>query len=87
MDRLRERNNYRSTIVSFEAAIRTLELQLDSLKDSINRGIRTLEQRRQNFIIQTRAYEIARQRVISTDLEADNGIVHLINGVLLPPSE
>ena len=68
IDRLRERNNYRATLVTFESELRNLTLTLDTLNDSIQRGLRTLEQRRQNYQIQTNALEVADRRVDSTTL-------------------
>jgi outer membrane protein TolC len=68
IDRLRERNNYRATLVSFESELRNLTLTLDTLKDNIERGLRTLEQRRQNYDIQKNALELANRRVTSTTL-------------------
>jgi outer membrane protein TolC len=68
IDRLSERNSYRATLVSFESALRNFTLTLDNLKDSIERGLRTLEQRRQNYYIQKNALELANRRVTSTTL-------------------
>lgn len=65
IDRLRERNNYRATLISFEAELRSLALTLDTLKDSIDRGLRTLEQRRQTFEIQQGALQVANRRVVA----------------------
>jgi len=77
IDRLRERNTYRAALVNFEADIRTLALDLDTLKDQIERGVRTLEQRRQNYLIQKNALELANRRVDSSQLllEAGRGTV------------
>ncbi len=77
IDRLRERNTYRAALVNFEADIRNLALELDSLKDRIDRGVRTLEQRRQNYLIQKIALELADRRVESSQLllEAGRGTV------------
>jgi outer membrane protein TolC len=77
IDRLRERNSYRAALVNFEADIRNLALDLDSLKDQIERGARTLEQRRQNYLIQQNALELANRRVESSLLllEAGRGTV------------
>src|SRR5690606_15021144 len=63
--------------VNFEADIRNLALDLDSLKDQIERGVRTLEQRRQNYLIQQNALELANRRVESSLLllEAGRGTV------------
>lgn len=68
VNRFRERNNYRATLITFEAELRDLTLTLDSLRDSILRGLRTLAQRRQNYEIQRNALELANRRVLSTEL-------------------
>jgi outer membrane protein TolC len=68
IDRLLERNNYRATLVNFETAIRDFTLALDNLKDSIDRGLRTLDQRRQNYEIQQNALTLANRRVDSITL-------------------
>ncbi|HWQ92129.1 MAG TPA: TolC family protein, partial [Clostridia bacterium] len=73
LDRLNERNIYRATLVSFESELRNLTLTLDELRDSIDRGIRTLEQRRQNYEIQKNALTLANRRVISTTLLLEAG--------------
>jgi outer membrane protein TolC len=66
LDRLRERNTYRATLVSFESELRDLTLTLDNLMDNIERGLRTLDQRRQNYEIQRNALELANRRVDNT---------------------
>lgn len=73
LDRLRERNNYRATLISFESQLRSLNLALDQLKDRIDRGMRTLEQRRQNYIIQLNALELANSRVYGNTLLLEAG--------------
>ena len=73
IDRLRERNSYRATLVNFEAQLRSLTLTLDNLKESIERGLRTLEQRRQNYEIQKNALQLANRRVQSTTLLLEAG--------------
>lgn len=77
LDRLRERNAYRASLISFESAIRDLTLTLDSLKDNIDGGLRTLEQRRQNFEIQKGALVIADRRVESTTLRIQAGLAEV----------
>jgi len=72
-DRLSERNSYRATLVSFEAELRNLTLTLDNLKDGIQSGLRTLDQRRQNYEIQKNALELANRRVLSTTLLLEAG--------------
>ncbi|MDA1276205.1 MAG: TolC family protein [Verrucomicrobia bacterium] len=63
IDRLRERNNYRAALVSFESEIRSLSLQLDQKKDQIGRGLRDLERLRRSYDIQKSSVEIAKRRV------------------------
>lgn len=63
LDRLRQRNNYRATLVSFESQLRSLGLSLDTLKDDIDSSLRNLEQRRQNYLIQKNALQVADRRV------------------------
>ncbi len=73
IDRLRQRNNYRATLVSFEAEIRALTLTLDNLKDDIRGGLRTLNLRRENFTIQRNALELANRRVASASMLLEAG--------------
>jgi outer membrane protein TolC len=73
IDRLPERNKYREELVNFESALRAFTLTLDQLKDNIDRGLRTLEQRRQNHEIQKNALELANRRVESTTLLLEAG--------------
>jgi outer membrane protein TolC len=73
IDRLRQRNNYRATLVQFEAQIRALTLTLDELKDDIQGGIRSLNLRQQNFEIQKNALELANRRVASSTMLLEAG--------------
>lgn len=77
LDRLSERNNYRAALVSFESELRNLTLAFDTLNDSIQRGLRTLEQRRQNYIIQNNALALANRRVASTQMRLEAGIAEV----------
>jgi outer membrane protein TolC len=62
-DRHSERNEYRRRLVAFEQRLRDLSLTLDQLKDSIERGLRTLNQRKESYEIQTNALAVANTRV------------------------
>ncbi|HXU78223.1 MAG TPA: TolC family protein [Methylomirabilota bacterium] len=73
IDRVVERNNYRATLVSFEAELRNFTLILDGLKDNIQRGRRTLDQRRQNYGIQKNALDLANRRVKSAIMLLEAG--------------
>jgi len=63
LDRLRQRNNYRAALVSFESQLRSLSATLDNFKDRIDRGLRTLEQQRLNYLNRQATLEVARRRV------------------------
>lgn len=73
LDRLAERNDYRAALISFEAELRNLKLRLDTLKQAIERGLRNLEQRRQNYAIQSKALELANRRVASVTMLLEAG--------------
>ena len=73
INRFNERNQYRGTLVNFERAIRTLSLILDQKRNSIERGLRTLTQVRENYRIQTLAVALAEERVTSADLNIQAG--------------
>ena len=77
IDTLPERNSYRRALINFEAEIRSLTLTLDTLKDSIERGLRTLEQRRQNYEIQKSALELADRRVEGGLLRMQAGVAEV----------
>jgi outer membrane protein TolC len=68
VNRLRERNTYRASLVSFESSIRSLSLTLDNFKDRIEEGLRTLEQRRLNYLNAQASYEVAERRVEMNDM-------------------
>ncbi len=73
LDRLAQRNDYRGTLVDFERELRQLGLTLDTFKERIDRGLRTLEQRRLNYISQLDALEVARRRVENDTLLLEAG--------------
>ncbi|MGN6556001.1 MAG: TolC family protein, partial [Verrucomicrobiota bacterium] len=73
LDRLPRGNAYRAALIDFEASLRTFTGQLDALKVSIENGIRTIEQRRQNYEIQKNALILADRRVLSATLLLEAG--------------
>jgi len=68
LDRVPLANTYRSAVIDFEFKLRTFTRAMDDLKESIDSGLRTLEQRRQSYEIQKNAVKIADRRVESTTL-------------------
>ena len=73
INRFRERNQYRSTIISFEASLRRLSLVLDNKRNAILLGLRSLRQYEQNYTIQKLAVELAAERVTGNDLNYQAG--------------
>lgn len=63
VDKLPARNNYRATLISFESQLRSLVAALDGFKDKIDRGFRTVEQQRQNFLNRQASLAVAMRRV------------------------
>lgn len=67
IDRLLERNSYRSALLSFERQIRTLSLFLDTMRDNVRQGLRSLEEARQTYEIQKNARDLADRTVDSAE--------------------
>ncbi|MCP5524161.1 MAG: TolC family protein [Verrucomicrobiales bacterium] len=72
-DRLSERNAYRTTLVQFEQQLRSLGLTLDQFKDRIDRGLRTLEQRRLNYLNRQAQLDVNRRRVEQSQILLEAG--------------
>ena len=75
LDRLRERNDYRATLINFESATRTLGQNFDELRNLLDRRIRELEQFRQSYQIQQNAVVLAKNRVEGNQLRLKAGTV------------
>jgi len=75
LDRLRERNAYRATLINFESATRTLGRDFDELRNLLDRRIRELEQFRQSYEIQQNAVLLAKKRVEGNQLRLKAGTV------------
>jgi len=73
VDRLRERNTYRSTLISFESQIRSLGFTLDNYRDRIDRGLRTVEQARLNILNNQESLRVARRRVDNNEMLLEAG--------------
>ena len=77
VDRVRERNTYRATLIAFESQVRNLSLTLDNFRDRIDRGLRTLEQRRLNYLNSQTSLDVARRRVEADALRLEAGRVQV----------
>jgi len=75
LDRLRERNDYRVTLINFEASIRSLGKNFDELRNLLDQRIRELEQFRQSYEIQQNAVVLAQKRVEGNQLRLKAGTV------------
>jgi len=73
VDRLRERNTYRATLVSFESQMRSLSLSLDTYRDRIDRGLRTIEQARLNYVNGVESLKVAQRRVDNNSMLLEAG--------------
>ncbi len=73
VDRLRERNTYRASLVSFESQLRSLGQTLDTYKDRIERGLRTMEQARLNYLNGVESLKVAEHRVDNNALLLEAG--------------
>jgi len=72
-DRLRERNNFRASLISFERQLRALSLALDDTRSDVRDGFRSLLQASQNYEIQKSAMVLATNRVESAQLLFEAG--------------
>lgn len=64
----------------FSGAVNSASLQADQELESLNSEVVTVTQVSPNVVFNSRS------RVVTADVEASNGVVHLIDAVLLPPS-
>jgi outer membrane protein TolC len=73
LDRLRERNTHRATLIAFERELRALAQALDDLRDDVRQGLRGLELARRTYELQLRSVELADQRVEGATLSFQAG--------------
>lgn len=73
LNRVNERNSYRSTLIDFERQIRSLQQTLDDRRDVIQESLRTLDQRRKNFENNVLGVRIAIDRVREMKIRTDAG--------------
>jgi len=73
IERTRERNNYRNSLIALEAAARDAAALEDSIKVTVRDRLRSLLSVRESLHIQGKALEVAQQRVESTNLSLEAG--------------
>ena len=73
LDRLSERNAYRSALISHDASLRDLEESEDLLRVDLRENMRRLTEAYQNYAIQLASLENAERQVESTELNYEAG--------------
>jgi len=73
LDRLDERNDYRSALIEFDRSRRAAALRRDEIVQEIFEDWRKLEEARDRHTIQRRSVQLAERRVESTSLLIDAG--------------
>jgi outer membrane protein TolC len=73
INRFSERNQYRTTLINFERALRNLGLALDNKRNAIRLALRNLKQYEQNYEIQKISMELASKRVTGASLTYQAG--------------
>ncbi len=72
-ERTREQNIYRESYIALERSVRDVQELEDQIKLQVRNRLRTLLQTRESYQIQSRAVELARQRVDSAALFLEAG--------------
>ena len=68
LERTRERNNYRNSLIALEKAVRQMQSEEDAIKKSVRSQLRNLLENRASIAIQRQAVKLAERRVKSTGL-------------------
>jgi outer membrane protein TolC len=73
LERKAERNAYRASLITYEAAKRTFEQQADQIKLDVRNGWRALDQAKRNYEINEIGVKLAERRVEEQNLLAELG--------------
>ncbi len=77
IERTRERNEYRNSLIDLERATRTVQTLEDQIKLSIRSELRTLLESRESLKIQAQSVVVAEKRVRSTTLFLEAGRIQI----------
>jgi outer membrane protein TolC len=77
LERTRERNSYRFSLIDFEQQVRDLQQQEDTVKQQVRDGLRNLLESRESVRIQREAVRLAERRVDSTNLFLEAGTAQI----------
>lgn len=78
LDRIAERNAYRSALINFDVAIRAREQAGDQITANVRAAMRNIQVATENFHIQTTALALAKQRVEATTDLYDAGRIQIL---------
>ncbi len=79
LDRLIQRNNFRTAQINFEQQLRALALALDNVRNSVQQDLRTLDQARKNYDVQQAAVRLAKSSVEGDTLLMEAGRLDMLN--------
>jgi len=77
IERTKERNDYRNSLIDLERATRTVQTLEDQIKLSIRNELRTLLESRESLKIQAQAVVVAEKRVRSSNLFLEAGRIQI----------
>jgi outer membrane protein TolC len=77
IERTKERNDYRNSLIDLERATRTVQDLEDQIKLSIRSALRTLLQSRESLKIQARSVVVAQKQVKSSNLFLEAGRIQI----------
>jgi len=77
VERTKERNDYRNSLIDLERATRTVQTLEDQIKLSIRNELRTLLESRESLKIQAQAVVVAEKRVRSSNLFLEAGRIQI----------
>jgi outer membrane protein TolC len=77
IERTKERNDYRNSLIDLEKATRTVQDLEDQIKLSIRSALRTLLQSRESLKIQARSVVVAQKQVKSSNLFLEAGRIQI----------
>jgi outer membrane protein TolC len=77
LERTRERNDYRNSLIDLEQAARNVQMLEDQIKLSIRNQLRALVQSRESLKIQARSVVVAQKQVKSSNLFLEAGLADM----------
>ncbi|MEK7683874.1 MAG: TolC family protein [Verrucomicrobiota bacterium] len=73
LDRKAERNTYRTSLINYDRALRSLELAVDNIKLDVYNDLRKLDQAKRNYETSVLGVDLNRRRVEEQDMLAELG--------------